>query len=176
MHSSRSKGKHSKSGSGSSKDRRGGGSRDSGGGGRSTDNRPPSPGQVLQDAQQLLRNLQAQSRQYRDEYDRNAREASRLQIILGALEGERALLSTSATAAKAAREGRMVDRAELAARQAELEREIYGLEDSVRYYHRASDSMSRLLASVEEEIARMDQDIQNLRSGVPLSQEDEAYF
>jgi len=179
MHSSSGSGrrrqgsaKHSKGG-GSGEDRRGG---ESGGHGRSSEARPPSPGEVLQEAQQMLRNLQAQSRQYRDEYDRNAREATRLDIMLAEFEGERALLATSAAAARAAREGRMIDQVELTSRRNDMDREIQALRASIVYYRRASESMNRLLASVEEEIARLDRDVQNLRSGQPLGEDNSSYY
>src|SRR4051794_3064355 len=70
--------------------------------------RPPSPGDILREAQQMLRNLQAQSQLYQDQYNRHALETRRLQILMNSMQEERQLLSGSAAAVQANRQGRMV--------------------------------------------------------------------
>ncbi|KAM5353026.1 hypothetical protein ACJZ2D_017103 [Fusarium nematophilum] len=124
--------------------------------------RPPSPEDILREAQTMLRNLQTQSQLYQDQYNHHARESRRLQILMNSLQEERQLLSGSAAAVQASRQGRMVSPAEIETRRRELERDIENLNTSVAYYQNASESMSRMYASVEAEIQRLAQDIEDL--------------
>ncbi|KAF9767228.1 hypothetical protein IL306_000227 [Fusarium sp. DS 682] len=126
--------------------------------------RPPSPAQILEETQQMLRELQAQSESYTSRYDYHVREARRLQIMMQSASEERALLSGSAAAVHATRQGRMVDHAEMEARREQLDSEIANLERSIQHYQNASASMQRLWQSVETEIRRLQEEIVALRS------------
>ncbi|KAF5020347.1 hypothetical protein F66182_7630 [Fusarium sp. NRRL 66182] len=76
----------------------------------------------------------------------------------------RALLSGSAAAVHASREGRMVDYAEMEAKRAQMDNEIAALELSIQHYQRGSASMQRLWKAVDDEVKRMEEEITYLRS------------
>uniref|UniRef100_A0A1Y1K6X5 Uncharacterized protein n=1 Tax=Photinus pyralis TaxID=7054 RepID=A0A1Y1K6X5_PHOPY len=126
--------------------------------------RPPSPAEILQEIQTLLRELQTHSSAYTDQYNYHVREVKRLQIMLQSALEERSLMSDSAAAVQATRQGRMIDQAEIHAKRLQLEKEIESLEWSIGYYENASASMQRLWQAVETEIRRLQQEIENLRS------------
>lgn len=84
--------------------------------------------------------------------------------MLESATNERALLSNSAAAAQAARQGRMVDHAEMEAKQWQLDRDIKSLGSSLQHYKNASACMQRLWNAVEREIQWLQQEIENLRS------------
>lgn len=113
--------------------------------------------------------MQAQSQLYQDQYNKHALEARRLLILMNAMQEERMLLSSSAAAAQATRQSKMVTGPEMNAKRRDLDREIEALDRSARYYSNASESMSRMYASVEVEIQRLEQDIDNLANQRPLT-------
>ncbi|OAA63397.1 hypothetical protein SPI_03560 [Niveomyces insectorum RCEF 264] len=132
------------------------------------ENRPPSPSQLLEDAQAVMRELQAQARLYREKYNMFARETRRLGILLEYYEQESIMMSTSGAVAQAARDGLHLSPHEIRKKIEQFNREKASLQVTFRYFSNASDGMTRLVGAIEDEVARMNQDIQNLRSSLPL--------
>lgn len=119
----------------------------------------------------MMRQLQSHSEGYTDQYNYHVREAKRLQIMLKSATDERALLSNSAAAAQAARQGRMVDYAEMEAKRRQLEKEIDCLQSSIRHYENASAAMQRLWRAVGDEIQWLQREIEYLRSPLASSRD-----
>lgn len=98
------------------------------------------------------------------QYNKHFRDARRLEIVMASIVAERQILSSSAAAAQAARQGRMISTLEIFAKRDELDRDIEDLDVSINYYRNASKSMQRLWEICEVEIQNLEHDIARLRN------------
>ena len=108
MFSSSSKGK----GGGGDRKRKGDKRRDKGSSGSNRD-RPPSPGELLEQALASVETLRAEYRRHEENFNNLTRAARRMELSMNMAETDINMLSDSAAHARASRQGESVDALEI---------------------------------------------------------------